>query len=410
MAELPQLVRGYVRIRLTSKEPERFLNLCAANHILLWNLLHTEHGYEMNLSVSSFFSLKPICKKSCSRIRVLEKHGLPFFFHKSGKRKAFFLGAVTGFCLLFVLSCFIWNIHIEGNYANSTAELLGCLQRHQITHGTPKKNLHTAEIAELLRREFPSITWVSVKIEGTQLVLNIRENIDGYLEQEADESPVDLVAQKDGTVLSMITRSGTPLSQAGKACKKGEVLVSGVLEILDDSQEVMQREYVHADADIKIRTSCPYYREFPLRHSVRSYCGKVEKEYFFQLLRYRFSTGKAGKREKNRDCYTKIVPVRLTEHFYLPLLYGCTQVRAYEKKQQLYTKKEAKALAEEYLEQFSENLEEKGVQIIRKNVKIEITDTKCTAKGELIVSEEAVKAEPCEISETLPGKDTAEGE
>lgn len=48
----------------------------------------------------------------------------------------------------------------------------------------------------------------------------------------------------------MVTRQGTPLVRAGDEIKKGQELVSGIVDITDDSQEVIRYAYVQADADI----------------------------------------------------------------------------------------------------------------------------------------------------------------
>ena len=47
------------------------------------------------------------------------------------------------------------------------------------------------------------------------------------------------MAERDGEIIKMITRSGLPRKKVGDLCKKGEILVSGILELKDDSQEVV---------------------------------------------------------------------------------------------------------------------------------------------------------------------------
>ena len=53
-------VKGYVRIRLKGGSPERFLNLCSNNHILIWQVVRIEDEYEMYLSLQAFRELKSI--------------------------------------------------------------------------------------------------------------------------------------------------------------------------------------------------------------------------------------------------------------------------------------------------------------------------------------------------------------
>ena len=128
---------------------------------------------------------------------------MPFFFQKSRKRKAFFLGVLLFVGLLYLLSCFIWNIHVDGNYANSTYSILEFLETRGIRHGIPKSRVDCAEIAAAIREEFSNVTWVSAKMEGTRLILELKENVDGYRADESpaeDQSPCDLVAAEDGVI------------------------------------------------------------------------------------------------------------------------------------------------------------------------------------------------------------------
>lgn len=72
--------KGYVRIRVCAPSPERFLNLCSYHKIQVWNLVYREQAYEMNVTIAGFYRLKGICRKTHSRIKILGKYGLPFFF------------------------------------------------------------------------------------------------------------------------------------------------------------------------------------------------------------------------------------------------------------------------------------------------------------------------------------------
>lgn len=72
-------LQGYVRVRLTGYSPERFLNLCKAHGIEIWDLQIHGLNYDMNVSIRDFRRLKPFRKKSRARLHILERHGLPFF-------------------------------------------------------------------------------------------------------------------------------------------------------------------------------------------------------------------------------------------------------------------------------------------------------------------------------------------
>lgn len=148
--------------------------------------------------------------------------------------------------------------------------------------GCPKKKINCSEVAAAVRKNFPEITWVSARIEGTRLILNIQE---GIIPQKTNSntSPCNLLADKDGVITDMIVRRGIPVKKPGDSCKKGELLVSGELHIMNDSQEVLRKEYVHADADIFISRQISYYQEFPLKYRTEIPAGKKKKEMYSGL-------------------------------------------------------------------------------------------------------------------------------
>ena len=82
---LDRYVRGYLLVRLTGYSPERFLNLCKSNHILIWGLVPKEDSYEFYMRKRDFYKARVLLKKSKTRLRIREKHGFPFFYTGIGK-------------------------------------------------------------------------------------------------------------------------------------------------------------------------------------------------------------------------------------------------------------------------------------------------------------------------------------
>lgn len=129
------------------------------------------------MQAADFFRLRPLRNKTGVHIQIIQRRGMPFFFLRNKKRKAFFTGMILGGILIFFLTGRIWNIHIEGNVRNSTGEILDFLDKQDINHGMSKKKINCSEVAAAVRKNFPEITWVSARIEGTRLILNIQEGI-----------------------------------------------------------------------------------------------------------------------------------------------------------------------------------------------------------------------------------------
>ena len=92
-----------------------------------------------------------------------------------------------------------------------------------------RRRLSCSEIAAEIRKKYPDITWVSAKLEGTRLLLTVREGIFIQTTEEKDKIlPVILWQNANGEIIKMITQKRTaPEIQVGDLCKKGEILVSG---------------------------------------------------------------------------------------------------------------------------------------------------------------------------------------
>lgn len=403
--------KGYVHINFYGEEKERFLNLCSANDIILWKLMPQGEGQMACMSISDFKKLRPISRKTKIKIRIAKKRGLPFFFQKSRKRKAFFLGILCFCALIYTLSLRIWNIHVDGNITYSTQTVLKYLEQENIRHGILKKSVNCAEVASMLRREFPNITWVSARIEGTRLFLEMKENYNQEQEQQTvdqESTPLDIVAKKSGTVMSIVTRSGVPLVKVGDQFKKGDILVSGTLEIKNDAQETIGYEYTSADADLYARTSYSYYDEFPMEYEERIYTEDQKNSWFFTVMNYRVDIGPSPPEDQRYDQVATTHPLYLTENFVLPFTYGTIQTLPYQIEVRQYTKEEAAAKANANLYMFLKNLTQKGVEIYRKNVKIDTSESTCITKGKIQVTEKITTTAPVKIQEVIPERTSEE--
>lgn len=207
---------------------------------------------------------------------ILERHGLPFILYHYQNRKLFAGGALLGAVLLYVMSLFIWNIRVEGNYSLSDEVILGYLESIQIVHGMAKKDIHGEEIEADLREHFPEITWTSAEVKGTRLIIHIQENEDAVPKEIPDEEPADLTASGAGTIVSMIVRSGTPAISEGMEVQKGDMLVESRVDVLNDAGETANTYYVHADADIVIRRTEHYQSSFDMKYMKKVYTGETK--------------------------------------------------------------------------------------------------------------------------------------
>lgn len=403
MEQPGRLLWGYVVLLLEGGQPERFLNLCRGRGILLGKITVTEdRRMTVILSLKDYFRLGPIRRKTGVHIHILKKGGVPFVLQRSKKRKAFFLGAFLCLLLLFLLSGRLWSIRIQGNLTASTPELMEFLGKKGITHGISKKDISCSEIAAMIREAYPSVTWASAKLEGTRLLLSVREG-KTEMKKEKTEGSKSLAATCGGEIVSMVTRAGTPMARTGDSCKPGQILIAGWVDIKNDSQEVTRRRYVPADGDVYVRRTLPYEESFSRTQTIRTGEKAASVRYSLRLGSWQLSLAGSKKEEESR-C-TELFPLRLTESFVLPVILERITDRPQSRRTVTLTPKEARALALRRLSLYQEKLIKKGVQISGNDVKIEVDDARCVSRGTITVIQRTGELVPSE-EEAVPTERT----
>lgn len=393
--------RGYLRIRIIGASPERFLNLCRNHGIFLWGLCPDGKTYQMYIQLKDFRRLKPILRKTRTRVVIEARIGLPFFLHKYRRRKVFFAGAVCCAATVYLLSLFIWNIHIDGNQTQSDEVLLEFLEEKSVVHGMRKKEVDCERIVKEIRQQFDDIIWVSAYTRGTRLMIRVKENTDtipdtaGRTEEDASGSgekepaPTDIVSEKSGVVTSIITRRGVPMVHEGDEVKPGDLLVCGRVEVLNDSREVIGYQYQTSDADIILRTSRAYSDSMPRSYLKKLYTGKKKRQFYIRIGGKTLAVGGIRNRYKKSERRTEERQLKIGEHFYLPVFCGKREVLEYRQERRMYPKEKLDAVLNVHFEEFQDDLEKKGVQILENNVKIQIGSDAASAEGTLILLEPA---------------------
>lgn len=427
MLQFIQYLKGYVCIWVWGYSPERFMNLCSNHDILLWNIENCGEYYTMCITVSGFRKLKGIVKKTGTKVAIQKRCGLPFFVPKMKRRKIFLIGLIGSLAFWMWMSTFIWAVDISGNYSISEDIFMDFLRENDIYVGMKRNKLNIEELEKRIRQDFGIVTWTSAKIDGTRLEIQIRENeVEMSTEREGEEEKgetqeefgknpygSDLVAEEDGVIVSMVTRKGVPQVGVGTEVKKGDILVSGSVPVYNEDSTVKFYQYYDADADVFIRRQLRQREELPLHYEKKEYTGEEKKEVVLAVMDKDFILRLGKIKYENFDTVTDKKQVKLLKNFYLPLYYGNSVNREYIVTDNIYTKEEVKIIFSEKLIKYIASLEEKGVQIIKKNVTINKGQKSWQMDMDLQVVEKTGKniaASPkIEAEETEAGQENLDG-
>jgi len=388
MEKLIRSLRGYVKIKVWGYSPERFMNLCSNRDILLWNIENHGGYYTMCISIAGFWKLRPVTKKTKTRVAILQRYGLPFFVPYMKRRSIFLLGLLG--CLLFLhgMSYFIWSIEITGNVNVTTDVLMDFLEENEIVCGSLKKDLDIEMLEKSIRRQFDVVTWTSARLDGTKLVIQIKENSRGTPQIEEPEGEgMDLEATKHGKVVGMVTRSGIPLVKIEDEVEAGEILVSGAVPVYNEDTTVKEYLFCKADADIYLECGYHYEEKLPIRYQYKVYTGSEKKIPYFRLFDKEYKLPFQKVDFERSDCVVSENRPEPIRNFYLPVSFGSYCYREYTLSERERSKQQAKELCQESLDRVIETLEEKGVQILQKDVKIEKDSSHYVLKADFTVVE-----------------------
>ena len=396
-------LKGYLYIRVTGYSPERFINACSHRNIDIWGLRPSGTSYEMYISVKGFRKLKPVIKKTRTKVTILKRFGLPFFLHRYRKRKLFFVGAVSSLLLIYLFTCFIWNIDITGNRLYTDETLLEFLEGKNVENGMAKRKVDCDRIVKDIRKEYDDIIWVSVSIQGTKLIVQIKENEDSIQVNDStdEEKAYDIVAESECVITDMIVRKGLAMVKAGDSVKKGDILVSGYIPVKNDAGEITGYQYQKADAQITGKMQIQYKDTVSTQYEIKKDLGIKKEEYYIVLGNRRFAFGGIKNTYETFEEISGEYHVRLTEHFYLPIYWGQRTVRPYEIIQKNYTEKELQQLLTDRFSYYYKDLKKKGVEILQNDVKIYREYQNAVAMGTLTIQQLVGTLEPSDPAELI---------
>jgi similar to stage IV sporulation protein len=262
------------------------------------------------------------------------------------------------------------------------------LKESDVYSGIRKKKVDCQEIEETIRLAYKDIGWVSAEIKGTRLIVKITET---NMPAPAGIAlgPSHIVATKDVIIQKIITRAGTPLVKEGDVVKKGDTLVSGIVIIKGDFDEILRLQPVVADADIVCKSYYDYYDSFSMNYIKKDYTSEHKKGYYITIFGKKIFLYNPRNSYNKYDIIVNENTLHVTNTFYLPFRYGIITTREYTENKRTYTEEEATSIAQARLKRYFDRLTANNVLITENNVKITIENNTCIISGRIIVEEPA---------------------
>ena len=207
MVRAYRFLRGYQCYRASGVHLEKFLNLCLAHKLYLWNICRpTENELRFCVGNRGEKLLKEFAEKTGTSLTVQAGRGMPTVL-KTLKKRTVFLGAAICFVVgIFVASSFIWTVTFDAAAGLDTQKIRDFLWDNGLGVGKLRKTVDTTYLANQMINRFPELLWANVELSGTNLAVTLIPRTDSP-PIIPKNTPTNIVAKKDGYIKELIAQN-----------------------------------------------------------------------------------------------------------------------------------------------------------------------------------------------------------
>ena len=268
MGKIYASLRGSYTVTARAESVCRALNVLMKNNVPFYGVKAEGGGLVgFCLEPDAFRKYVALTAEMTIEDERVTRRGLFAFASGYKMRIGFFIGAVLCAALLAASSFFVWDINVSGQTGLSEKEILKTLEGYGLYIGAYIPNIDTMRLENELVIDTEELSYASINLRGTVAEVVVRERKEKDVENIS--LPSNLVANCDGQIESIEVRGGMPTVKKGQIVKKGQLLVSGVI----DSQAVGYR-LVRARGEIYARISRSFTAEVPLVREKKSRTGE----------------------------------------------------------------------------------------------------------------------------------------
>lgn len=382
-------IRGYLLVELCGNSPERFINLCRNHRIYIRKVRQNNGKHSFYMYAADYFRMHDIAYKTSTYPHIVYRKGLPFIIKSLIAARSRIPCFILFFIIIYMLSKIVWNIDITGELRHTDEEIGKFLKTINVYEGMKINNVDGDEIERLIRNNYNDISWVSVELRGNNVYIKVLEADTMENKKNNEGSCSSIVASSDGVVKSIITRTGTPGVRPGDTVKAGDVLVSGIIDIYNDSGEIIKKNPVYADADVYVDTEYKYKDEFDMIYMYKHYTGRKKKSIHFMILDKLFFLENPLNRfdsYENYDIIKNCSDLRIAGVKIDGISTVYKTVNEYEPVYRTYNNEEAVNKARNNLRLYLNGLIKEGITINSKDVQVSIKNGICMAKGKVYVT------------------------
>lgn len=221
-----KLAAGVLEVELVSAEPEMALSVINEAGIEIFQLRRTgDLVCCFQIQRRNYPQLAALCEKRGESLKILHRLGLFWLGSATLRRPVLLTGICFALMFALVLPTRILFVRVEGNQSVPVNQILDAAEACGICFGASRREVRSEKVKNSLLSYVPQLQWAGVNTSGCVASICVRERIVTE-PQEEDDMVANIVASRDGYILSGTVTRGNGLFSEGQTVKAGQTLIS----------------------------------------------------------------------------------------------------------------------------------------------------------------------------------------
>lgn len=159
--------------------------------------------------------------------KVIGEWGLPSVFKRLILRPGLIVGFFAALLALYGAMQFVWSIKVTGNDRLLYGDVIAILKEEGFEIGSRHSNFDFHKLCNEIPLKHPEIAWISVNMMGAVAEVEVYEYQDAPPPILDERRLVNLVAGREGRIVSYRLSSGLAMVSVGETVEPGQLLVAG---------------------------------------------------------------------------------------------------------------------------------------------------------------------------------------
>lgn len=254
MMRLLNFLRGYVALEICGASPGWALNCLMEAKIAFWDILWID---ALTVQIKVFRKKEQAAcqqiKSAMCDAKVIESKGFYQVADRFLRRPVLLSMCFITLMSILVLPCFVFFFEVKGNETVPETLILREVEQSDVRIGIFGPRIYPRRIKDQIIASIPKIEWLTVEQHGCRADIVVRER-EEIPKTESKKGFANIVASQSGIITAQSVYTGQAQYEVGDTVKKGDILVSGIVDL--------ERTYLieRANAEVFART----WRKIPV--------------------------------------------------------------------------------------------------------------------------------------------------